>query len=304
MSIPQVPAPQADLQQGGFSQSSLDTAAVVTGSSALPAAMRVDHEDHTFRCESCGYSLEGIEDHAGSCPECGSAITSSLPAARTGSAWQIRAGPATWWATHKGTIRHPWRRFRTMRIEPKSWKTLLWSTLPVAGFFLVAPWTGTLVGDPARAARGSGPFIQTLAYLIVIPLQAMIAALVLFALTWIEWRGIRFFAKSRGWRLTRDAAWQVCSHASVGWVIGALIPIFTMAVLWAAPGGRPSLLDRLLARGGGLSYSTLTTNDAVLLALVLGAYGAGLLVFELLVYVGVRQCRWANLHEPAEPTAG
>jgi hypothetical protein len=195
-----------------------------------------------------------------------------------------------------------------MRIEPRSWKTLFWSTLPIAGFFLVAPWTGTLVGDPARAARGAGPIVQALAYLIVIPLQALIAAAFLFALTWIEWRGIRFFAKSRGWRLTRDAAWQVCAHASVGWVIGALIPIFTMAVLWAAPGGRPSLLDRLLARGGGLSYSTLTANDAVLLALVIGAYGAGLLVFELLIYVGVRQCRWANLHQPpkqpAKPAAG
>lgn len=252
-------------------------------------------------CEFCGYPLDGLDTSpieggggGGACPECGELISRSLPAARVGSPWQQGAGIASWWKTHRGTLLSPRELFGTLRIERGGWRSLLVTTLPVAGLLLVAPWSGTLIGDPARAARASGKLAQGLAYALVVPFEACLAALFLFALTYIEWRGIRFFAWQRGWRLTADAAWQVCAHASVGWIIGALVPMLVMAVLWAAPGGRPSLLDRLLSRGGGGSFGSMSGGDAILVTLMIGSYVVGLCVFEMLIYVGVRKCRFAN----------
>lgn len=254
--------------------------------------------DMPLLCEGCGYHLAGLEGGGGgpsaACPECGMAIAESLASARTGSPWQEELGISAWWETHKGTLLHPKTRFRRLRLDEGGWRTLLATTLPVAGVLLVAPWSGTLIGDPARAARGSGMLAQAIAYALVVPFQACIAAGLLFALTYIEWRGIRFFAWQRGWRLTRSGAWQICAHASVGWVVGALVPLLTMAVLWAAPGGRPSLLDRLLSRGGGFGVSGASLGDIVLVILLGGSYVVGLLVFEVLIYHGVRQCRWGN----------
>ncbi len=253
--------------------------------------------DRALLCESCGYPLAGLdvtEDSSAACPECGTPARESLPARRTGSPWQRAASAGAWWETHKGTLRRPGERFRTMRVEPRSGSRLLATTLPIAGLLLIAPWTGTLIGDPIRSARGSGPWAVAGAYMLVVPLQACVVALGLLALTWVEYKGIRFFARRRGWRLLPDAAWQICAHASAGWIVGALVPLLAMAVLWAAPGGRPSLLDRLLSRGGGIGFSSFTTGDAVLLTVVGAAYVAGMFAFELLVYAGVRRCRFAN----------
>ncbi|GMV24979.1 MAG: hypothetical protein AMXMBFR58_10100 [Phycisphaerae bacterium] len=279
--------------------SPLPTPASATAQGISPHARApITATDSALMCESCGYPLAGLEESQGNCPECGTPIADSLPRRRTGSAWQNRGGVLSWpgavWDTHKGTLLRPRERFRTLRIEPRSGTLLLAVTLPLAGLLLVAPWTGTLVGDPARAARGAGPVVQAAVYALMVPFQAAIAAGILLVLTAIECRGVMFFARRRGWRLTREAAWQVCSHASAGWIVGALVPLFVMAVLWAAPTGRPSLLDKLLARGGGIGVGSFSAGDAVLASVVVGAYVIGLLVFEVLVYVGVRQCRWAN----------
>ncbi|MCC6425315.1 MAG: hypothetical protein IT435_00710 [Phycisphaerales bacterium] len=264
-----------------------------------------DQIDANLLCESCGYPLGGLESPAGACPECGTPISSSLSSARPGSPWQRKRSLTNWWLTHWGTIRHPKIRFRQLAIEKRGIFSLMLATLPLAGALLVAPWSGTLVGDPARAARAQGPLIQLLAYALVFPTQALLIAAILLSLTAIECRGILFFAKRRGWRLTPIAAWQICAHASAGWVVGAVVPLMAMAILWAAPGGRPSLLDRLLARGGGSGTATYSTGDAALAGIVGGSYVLGLLVFEILVYIGVRQCRFANppaaspSHKPA-----
>ncbi len=251
-------------------------------------------DENGLLCESCGYSLAGLEAETGPCPECGSPIPGSLPGVRTGSPWQNRRGLASLWATHWGTLRRPGDRFRTLRIEPRSGTTLMLATIPIAAAFLVAPWTGTLIGDPARSARADGVIAQVAVYCVVFPLQVCLVGVVLLLLTWIESRGVRFFARRRRWKLTRDAAWQICAHASVGWVIGAVVPMLMMAVLFAAPTGRPSLLDKLLIRSRGAGIAGLTRGDATLLGLFGGAYVLGLCVFETLVYLGVRRCRFAN----------
>ena len=80
----------------------------------------------------------------------------------------------------------------------------------VAGAILVAPWLGTPVGDPARAARGGSDLVVAFTYLWVFAAQTSAAGAVLLGLTWCEYAGIRFIAARRGWRLTKAGAWQVC----------------------------------------------------------------------------------------------
>jgi hypothetical protein len=253
-------------------------------------------------CESCGYSLEGIA-RSGQCPECGRSIESSLPDGRTGSPWQRSRGIASWLATNWGTLRRPRERFTTLRIERAGAIMLMATNCLAAAVLLVAPWSDTLIGDPARAVASQPITRKVLTYAWVFPLQVVAAASLLFVLTWVEYRGVRFFANKRRWRVSRDAAFQIGAHACVGWIVGALIPLMALAILFAAPAGRPSLLDRMLSRGGGLGYTSLTGGDATLLGVVFGSYILGLLVFETLVYIGVRRCRFANAPRSAPTVA-
>lgn len=125
-------------------------------------------------------------------------------------------------------------------------------------------------------------------------------SLVMLTLTWIEQRGIRFFAAKRGWRLTRDASWQVCAHASVGWILASGLALLGMASLYAI------LLVTHRAPTSTITlkpYVNYTINSSsVIYAIIIGSgFFVGLLVFECLVYLGVRSCRYANTATPATP---
>ncbi|MDX2016745.1 MAG: hypothetical protein SFY95_03780, partial [Planctomycetota bacterium] len=106
-------------------------------------------------------------------------------------------------------------------------------------------------------------------------------------LTWLETLGVRFIGSKRGWRITRDVAWSVCGHAAVGWFASALLTqvLFALGTLAFARLDDASMLFTLPAL-------------AVLLLL------AWLLVFESLVYVGIRRCRFANVPTPVPTPAG
>lgn len=124
--------------------------------------------------------------------------------------------------------------------------------------------------------------------LLVLPVLAVgipAFTLLLRLLTMIEDRGIRFFGKQRGWRITREVSGAVCAHASIGWVIGGIL-VFTALSLnfgqtWGSGAG-------LIRRVTGLMYYVQWVPVAAL------GFFAGMLVFEILVYVGVRECRFAN----------
>nr|HRJ50216.1 hypothetical protein [Phycisphaerales bacterium] len=113
---------------------------------------------------------------------------------------------------------------------------------------------------------------------------------VLRGLTWIEHHGIRFMAARRGWRLTTDAAAQVCAHASIGWVIGPA------AMTWLLSESR---FDRWSAafpdwwKIEPLGVIPLGAQSDRFAGLGLSLL-AGMILFEVLVYAGVRRCRWAN----------
>lgn len=180
---------------------------------------------------------------------------------------------------------------------------LLAINLLLSAALLVAPWVGILIGDPARSARG-GAWARAGAHAGMFLVYLSTAVLLLFGLTWIEYRGIRFFAARRAWRLTPEAAWQVCGHASVGWILSGFLPMWMLAVLQAlvvffgyTPGGELDLTPVVpvpiriqeIARG----------------LVIFGGFLTGLLEFEVLVYVGVRKCRYATTIAPRrEPRAG
>jgi hypothetical protein len=249
-------------------------------------------DSHALLCETCGYSLVGLAGD-GACPECGRLIATSRPEARPGSAWQRGAGLFALLKTNWAVLRSPRSEFSRIRIEPRTGTGLLViNTLATAAFF-IDPWVGVIVGDPARGARLAGGAAGWAMVGAVWIAETMLAAAVLWLLTWIEYRGIRFFSRRRGWRLTPEGAWQVCCHASVGWLMLGVLPMLTLAAFQA--------LTRVFhlgpPRGGlllgwgpfsGMSWSEVTYGAGLLVALV-----AGMLVFEVLVYVGVRQCRYA-----------
>lgn len=245
-------------------------------------------------CESCGYPIESlIHTPAAKCPECGLAVASSLPSARPGTTWQqpmpLTARPWAWLRTNVATLFHPARTFQRLAIRPG--RSLLWLNLLLAAAFLVDPWVGVLVGDPARnwQTRGAwGLLIYGGAWLA----ELLAGFLFLFALTWVEVAGVRFFAARRGWRLHKHAAWQIAAHASVGWILMAWLQLMGLAistalVYWFGYSPKGTLDWPILSRPMPMTFAV--SGAMAILGLVLG-----LLIFESLVYIGVRACRYAN----------
>jgi hypothetical protein len=231
-------------------------------------------------CESCGYPIHGLPE-TGNCPECGRAIASSLPSARTGSAWQRRPGLTSLLTTGIDTLRRPRATFDSLIIEFRCGSPLLAAYLLLAGLAVVAPWYGTLIGDPARSARLAHRN-ELLTALWAVPLQVLAVAALLLALTLIEWLGVQFWSRRRGLRLLPAAAWQICAHASIGWVLMAGL-MMTGMLVWP------------LAQALGLGFLVAHTIGSAILFVPPGlGILAGLLVFETLVYTGVQRCRFAN----------
>jgi hypothetical protein len=117
-----------------------------------------------------------------------------------------------------------------------------------------------------------------------LPFLGIALFLTIGGLTVIESIGIRFFGRQRGWRITHDVAWTVCSLASIGWFIGACVCALGIALIHL----------------GGMQHQRLIDSrhlpDFIDVGAIVAIAGAliGLLYFELLVYLGIRQCRFAN----------
>lgn len=253
-------------------------------------------DEHALLCETCGYELMGLEDSL-ACPECGRAIAESRPNHRRGSPWQRSPGPFAWARTLWQLVRRPRQLFSQVHID-RRWRSLLTLNLVLAAVVIVAPWWGTFVGDPARDARREAGFVAMSVQVGAAVAEVLILALVLFILTWIEYAGIRFFSGRRRWRLTRAAAWQVCAHASVGWIFCGVFVGLVLAALFSVQrvfGHGPS--GRLDLRGMGIQFNEDWYTILGLGAPVLAAF-AGMVVFELLVYHGVRACRYAATAPP------
>ncbi len=234
-------------------------------------------------CESCGYDIASLSP-SGNCPECGSPIGASLPAHRRGSPWQVRPTLTSWALTNYLMLRRPASTFDRIRMDSRGMRSLLWANLVLAAALLASPWIDTLVGFPARNVRNAPVLIMGVAYAKSASLGVLAVTTLLFILTLVEAMGIMFFGRRRGWRITRRIAWQICAHASIGWVLAAAFTLLSLVIWlnvsyfglsgWVERAGRPAqyLLGSVPAIG----------------------FVAGMLVFEVLVYTGMRRCRYAN----------
>ncbi len=234
-------------------------------------------------CESCGYTLDGLPSD-GACPECGRAIVLSSPARRSGSPWQATRTVRSWVATNYLILRRPAVLFDRLRVDRTHRNSLLLVNLLLAGGLLAAPWVGTLIGDPARHARGSAFLERNGLFTVSLAGGSLALGSILLGLTAIEAMGVRFFGRRRGWRITPDIAWQVCAHASVGWVVAAILTLLSL-VVWLNLSYFG--LSGWMTRGGGWS-------DLSMAAVPAAGFLAGMLVFEILVYRGILRCRYAN----------
>lgn len=256
-------------------------------------------DETTPLCESCGYDLSASPTH-GSCPECGFPVAASLPGARIGSPWQLRPGLLAWGLTNLGTLLRPTHRFQSLRISRAGAAPLLAANLLLAGAVIADPWVGATTFDPARDARDFSNPRELALYASLWLAWSLCAALLLLALTLVEYAGIRFFAARRGWRLTRAAALQVCAHASIGWVLTGVLAIAAMVVPQVLIRYFRLALDQRWDLRPAFAY-TLDLQTILMVALPAAGYLAGLLLFEWLVVRGVRACRFACLDAPARP---
>lgn len=108
---------------------------------------------------------------------------------------------------------------------------------------------------------------------------AIVAAV--YLLTYIEMIGVTAFSKRRGWRVSFPLAERVCCFVSVGWLPGVMISAIGFSLLQEYAAGQPWFEQPLgLVRVRWLFYAAL--------------FVLSLLWFETLVWIGVRQVRYAN----------
>jgi hypothetical protein len=202
-----------------------------------------------------------------------------MPEARVGSAWQRRPSLFSLISTDAAAIRRSGEQFATVRVDVWSGVGLAAANLLVSGALVVLPWSGVLIADPIRHAGAIAGRHWLRATAWVLPLEIVTVSCVLLALTMLEWGGIQLGARTRGWRLTPAAAWQVCAHSTVGWIVTGLSS-WVGLIAWlnlASLNVGSSALREILRWGVPVAWATF-----------------GLLVFELLVWTGVRKCRYAN----------
>lgn len=117
-------------------------------------------------------------------------------------------------------------------------------------------------------------FLLFLFWLLGATLLCTFGVVILTILCSIESAGIRTYSRVHKRRITPAVARSICAHASIGWLTGAILgtlPFIAFAAI--EPHANPSLL---------------------LLSLIPLGLFLGLLHFEILIYLGVRTCTYAN----------
>lgn len=231
-------------------------------------------------CERCGYVLSGLPTDA-ACPECGKAIAESLPSVRT-LAYDPKRGMG-WVRVAVRMVRSPFGAYSCMHIGAQQA-----GGFAERSFAVVSALTGFAAALLLFDSRFRAQTLDPDAYAATV-LQAIVSGLVVacgtFALLWIimliERAGSRTIGAWHRWRITREVAYCVCAYASVGWLMGVLGAMCWG--MWYVTRGR----DALIARSDEGLYAMNLGLPAVVL---LGLFG-----YELLVYIGLRRCKFANV---------
>lgn len=249
--------------------------------------------EYILLCETCGYVLEGLP-REGNCPECGRAIGSSLPEARPGTPWDRGPSLRTWLATGWMVVRSPRATFARARINAGHLSNLFWfNGATGAAIALIPIWIA--VGSRAFGAVANQDrrlvlveFVDSLGFFVLccVAIPWVGVVWLIWLLTAIERQGLKIIGRAHGWRITPSITASVCSHASFGWVIAG--------VLTGAAIATTLLMNHL-------RWPSWSTQQWLGPALLAAAALAGLLIFETLVYIGVRRCKFANRARPGGP---
>lgn len=241
-----------------------------------PATVSAMSDAVPVLCESCGYDLTG-HGLGDICGECGLAVADSLPHRRIGSSFQkCSIQPIllclAWVRTNALMLGRPSAEWETVRME-----AVRSGVLMVVNAIVGAVLAWNLVWFADGSARESF-------WLSWVWICGLVLAVI--GLSQIEYLGLRTFGKKRRWRVSHRVAMAVVGHASVGWLIG--LPLG--AAGWIVGGmldGPGVLVPAALAAylGGAIGWGWV---------LAFAGFGIGLMVFEVLVYIGVRRCRFAN----------
>lgn len=253
------------------------------GSRGLNRAIRFGMPDaeptHLFPnedslCEACGYPIKGLSIDT-ACPECGLVLRESSPDRRTLQFTSVWLGFVMYWRLVGMFLFRPTAAYRSLSVTGKS-------LVPEQFLFRTSLLAGLIIS--AILYLGSDFIIPPRYH--TIPFQSMlivfvVSAIGINALTLVEMLGVTAFSGRRGWRVPFPLAQRVCCFASVGWLPGALIMGVGLWMIQAYGVGRP-WFDHLmgLIRVGWLVYAAL--------------FVVSLLWFETLVWLGVRQVRYAN----------
>lgn len=232
-------------------------------------------DEFTLLCERCGYVLEGLF-HDGNCPECGTPIKESLPhLARPGSPWQQKPSFRSLIDTCREMLFRPGQLLDRVRIDTRSSRSLeLWIVLATATFTAVSPWLFHLTWMFFNPTSGRRSLLAEAGWATLFAvLGTLVVAILLTVLTGIERMGIRAFGRVHKRRITGAISTTVCAHACLGWA--------TASVLFWTPIIALIILDQ----------------DWLVFIAPVGLF-LGLLHFEILVWMGVKRCRYANRERP------
>lgn len=232
-------------------------------------------------CEQCGYPLKGLAFEA-ECPECGYAVAESSPARRSISFAQSRAIMFAYWPYAGSILLRPRTTYRAMSIDRDTHAAtdfLIYSAMFAASGFTALLWLSGLWQSTVRWPGYS---------LAVLVLAWFFSFVAINLLTFIEMIGVTAFSKRRGWRIPFALARRVCCFAAVAWVPSALIVAVGFGLLQVHAADQ-LWFDRPLGlvRVRWICYA--------------GLFVLSFLWFETLVWIGVRQVRFANAWPACAP---
>ena len=238
-----------------------------------PPAPTVPRDDSL--CESCGYSLRGLSA-SGLCPECGSAISESDPKKRTGLPWQNRIGIDSWINTIFLLAARPRKAFGLICFRQGNRGRGLAEWLYLLIICVLAdllPWATAHVLSIASGAQ-----IYTFDMVSVLRWSTRLGPFVIIALTIIEAVGVTWVARRRGWRVPFSRAFSLASYAAIGWLPAMVL--LTVVFAW-------------YFRSVNFGWYPFPGNqfDPILLITI---FMISILWFESLVWLGVRQVKFAN----------